>query len=409
MKFCEPFKIISVIAAFMAAGPALPLAAQTVEKTFTLDEAVITGLHNDQEYLALQEQVSFAQQRINEARALVYPKIDFNASASRFNNEQPIVLSPSFNSIYLPPGSRDMYYTTRFSLWQYLYAGGKYTTNLRLAEINLSQAQSQADALRNKIVLEVKKSFYDCLFQHEKINACEKALAEAAAPGEKNNAVRGRAVLFAYHLKKNILEAKHDYEKCRLEFLKTVGSELNAVVDLSEGETWVVGDYDLNKCLARATQYRPELRQTQFEETIDSLRVNLSMMERYPTVTLGANYEWAGDNFPLNNKNWNATINFNVPIFDGWASWARIKQRRNQAREGKIRRAKIEDQIRFDVREAYMDYTFWRDRMTEPLQAPAGQEPEEKLEAAIAALETRRNAIISTATLEWAIGGPFSK
>jgi outer membrane protein TolC len=406
MKSCRRCIIAQGLAALLLAlGTAGPLAGQVVERTFTLDQATAAGLHNNQEYLALQEQIFTAQQRINEARALIYPKIDLNASASRFNNEQPTVLSPSFNSLYLPVGNRDLYYTTRFSLWQYLYAGGRYTTNLQLAEINLSQSQSQADMVRNRIVLDVVAAFYECVYSREKIAVREKALAALA----KNGAGRTRWAAFERKLRNQIVEARHEYEKSRLRFLKAVGSELNAVVDFTAEELPAFEDYDLDKCLARAYQYRPELRKTQFEETIDSLRVNLSQTERYPTVTLGANYEWIGETYPPGNENWNATINLNLPIFDGWASWARIKQRRSQAREGKIRRARIEDQIRFEVREAYMDYVFWKGRLMEPDRLPADDDPEMKLEADLAALEMQQKAVVSMATLEWAVGSPLGK
>ncbi|MHB9156238.1 MAG: TolC family protein [Endomicrobiales bacterium] len=165
------------------------------------------------------------------------------------------------------------------------------------------------------------------------------------------------------------------------------------------------------QCLSGAVQYRPELRQTQFQETIDSLRVNLSLTERYPTVTLGASYEWIGEKVPLDKSNWNATININVPVFDGWASWARIRQRKYQAREGKIRRSRIEDQIRFDVRQAYTDYSFWK-KQIETLVSfppPENREPERRLEAALVRLDTLEEALVSKAALDWAIGKPFFK
>jgi outer membrane protein TolC len=290
-----------------------------------------------------------------------------------------------------------------------LYAGGRYTTTLRLAEINLSRAQSQYDAARNKVTFEIKKSFNACLTACKKTQAYEETLKEVKSLEAKGGAGGARWSAFRVKLELNLLEAKHTYEKCLLRFLETAGIELNTLADV-KGETgFPQGDYDLNKCLAWAFQARPELRQTQFEETIDSLRVNLSLTERYPTVTLGANYEWVGAQFPLaDNKNRNATLNFNVPIFDGWASWSRIKQRRNQAREGKIRRAKIEDQIRFEVREAYMDYNFWRGQVLSLDNLPlADMDPEKRLEYAIARLDAQQKAIESQAALEWAVGQPL--
>lgn len=374
------------------------LFAQDAESVMTLDESINCGLHNNQELLALQEQISLSQQRISEAMAQIYPKIDFNLSTSQFNNDTPIVLSPSFNSVYLPDNKADLFYSTRFSLWQYLYAGGRHTTTVRLAEINLSHAKSQADIVKNKIVRDVKKIFYFCVQSQEIIKVYEAALKDSRDPKE------------AIRLKYELVRIKYEYDKQKLEFLNTTGLELNTFFVIKGELKEPAEQYDLNKCLAWAFQYRPELQQTQFQETIDSLRVHLSLTERYPTITLGANYEWAGDKFPLSQTNWNATINLNVPVFDGWASWSRVKQRKFQAREGKIRRARIEDQIRYEVRDAYMDYDFWRNQMVllnTDISNPANAD--KKIETKIFYLQTILKYLNSCAALDWAIGKPFFK
>ncbi|MBN1824075.1 MAG: TolC family protein [Endomicrobiales bacterium] len=372
-----------------------PLLCQEPERLLTIDEAITTGLNNSQDVLIYKEQIAIAQQRVSESRSIIFPKIDFNLNASQVNNDLPVILSPSFNSTYLPDTKKDIYYTTRLSLWQYLYASGRYTTNLKLAEINLSQAQSQADASKNKVVLDVKKVFYACLILKEKIRAYKDFIKEAS----------GRSSVSSAELE--LAKLKYRYEKEKLEFLRTTGLELNTIVEISGELSAPDEEYDLNKCLAWAFQYRPELRQTQFQETIDSLRVNLSMKERYPTVALGANYEWIGEKLPLDRTSWNATINVNVPIFDGWASWSRIKQRRSQAREGKIRRAKIEDQIRSEVRDAHLDYVFWKEQTGKVNSRALPGDPEKKLETKLLKLDTLYKAIVSEARLDWAIGKLF--
>ncbi|MBN1621523.1 MAG: TolC family protein [Endomicrobiales bacterium] len=374
--------------------------AQSAERVFTLDESISTGLKNNQKMLVLQEQISLAKQRINEARALTYPKIDFNFNISQFNNNMPTVLAPSFYSVYLPGDNKEQYYSTRFSLWQYLYAGGRYTTNLRVAEANLSSAESQYDVIKNEAVRDVKKSFYNFLVLSEKLKVYQDAIK---AVDKKNKSYRSKLEL-------KLLEVKHEYKKAKLDFLDIVGVELNTEIEIY-GELKAPNDeYELSKCLAWAFEYRPELSETQFKEKIDSLRVNLSMTERYPTITLGANYEWVGDQFPLPEKNWSATINLNVPIFDGWASWARIKQRKLKVREGKIYRVEIEDKIRLEVRHAYLDYNYWRERMS-GLESEKSTlvDTEKKLNNRIVWLDTIKDLLFSHAELEKAIGKPLSE
>ena len=387
----------------MLCFPCAAIAGQS-ERVLTLEESITTGLHNSQELLGLKEQVSIAREMVKEAKGQIFPKIDFNLSMSRFDNVYPTVLAPSFNSMYLPAAQMNSFYSTRLSLWQYLYASGRYSTNLRLAETNLSQARAQADATQNMVILDVKNAFYACVITGEKIRAYESAISAMKTSGGN----RWAYALSSMNL--DLLKLKHDYEKQRLKFLRAVGLELNTVVELKGSLTAPTDEYELNKCLAWASTFRPELRQTQFQETIDSLKVNLSLAERYPTITLGANYERLGQDLPLDNTNWNATININLPIFDGWASWSRIRQRKHQAREGKIRRAKYEDDVHNDVMEALMDYNFWKERV-DLMKNDKKQdtEPDKKLESELLMLETLQQALSSQAALEWAIGKAFFK
>ncbi len=138
-------KNINLLLSLLIASFCLPclFADETAERELTLEESITTGVHNSQELLDYQEQISIAQERIKEAGSQIYPKIDFNLSVSKFSNDFPTVLAPSFNSEYLPAQNEDVFYSTRLSLWQYLYASGRYSTNLTLAETNLSQARSQ--------------------------------------------------------------------------------------------------------------------------------------------------------------------------------------------------------------------------------------------------------------------------
>ncbi|MCX5778901.1 MAG: TolC family protein [Elusimicrobia bacterium] len=386
----------------LCAEPAPRVPGDAVERTLTLDDCVEIALHNSQDLLAFAEQIEYAKQRVNEARAQNFPKIDLNLNASKFANETPTILSPSFGSLYLPDAVKDFYYSTRLSLWQYLYASGRYTTNVRLAEINLSQIKTQSDVAHNKVILDVKKAFYACRILQEKIALHRRELSSASA---KKVSFRTAQSYDDALMNVRLQKSEHEYAKSCLQFLDIIGLELDTKIALT-GELILPDDAcDLNKCMAWAFEYRPELRQTQFQETIDSLRVNLSLSERYPTVTLGANYEWFGDNLPLNQKNWNATINVNLPIFDGWASWYRVKQRRNMAREAKIRRANIQDQVRLDVKQAFLDYVFWRNQARDfDNRFSLENASDKKLARALLKLDTLEQVLDSQATLEWATG-----
>ena len=367
-------------------------ALEPVERYLTMDESLTTGINNNQEFLAATEQIPMAQQRVNEAMTLRLPKIDYNFSASEYEGGFPTVLSPSFNSMYLPQGS-GQYYSTRFSLWQYLYAAGKYTTSLRLAQTNLSQARSQADNVKNRIIRDVKKSFFALIAAKNKVALMKRAVSDPAfnkLPNEK--------------LVRLLEEYEYGVSQAKLDLLRVLGLEMDTAFEITGDINVTVTDYELNKCLAWASQYRPELTQTQFQEAIDTLKVNLSMAERYPTITMGANYELIGSQFPLQNNSWNATVNFNLPIFDGWATWYRIKQGRHQSRESKIQRAKIGEDIRYEVRSALLAFNYWKGQISALGNYRAVNDPEKTLENEIKKIDTLNRFAASQVDIDWATG-----
>lgn len=370
------------------------------ERTLTLEDSVATAVRNSQELLSFNERIEYAKQRVNEARAQNFPKIDLNLTAAKFSNDMPTVLSPSFGSVYVPEGAKDIYYSSRFSLWQYLYASGRYTTTVRLAEFNLAQVKSQAEITRNKVILTVKKAFYASRILQKKIAACRE-LADGSHPR------RGGAAAASFDdalASARLEELEHAYQRSLLNLLAALGLELDTRIALTGELLPPDVQYELNKCLAWAYEFRPELRQTQFQETIDGLKVNMTLAERYPTVALGATYEWFGESMSLDRRNWNAAINVNLPIFDGWATWYRIKQQKNTARETQIRRAGIQDQVRLEIRQALMEYEFRRSQLRGFDARFSADAASRKLERTLLKLDTLERLLASHAELEWAMG-----
>ena len=74
---------------------------------------------------------------------------------------------------------------------------------------------------------------------------------------------------------------------------------------------------------------------------------------------LGAAYDWLGDDEENWERDWYVTLDINLPLFEGGAVFSRLKQKKIQARQASIERAKIEDKIKLEVRKAFSEYNFW--------------------------------------------------
>jgi len=399
------------------------------DRVLNIDQSVSLALNNRKEVLLAEKEIKIAQERINEAGSFAYPKIDMTMNYSRVDTDHWMMLPPDFGSLLIPRNTPGDYYITRFSLWQHVYSGGVYNSNLKLAKSNMIRAENQKKTTDNDITLEVKKEFYSLIAADKKLEAYNTAISSMeaamknAVPGNTAEKIQARDILL--EMKDEYLKMKNRHELQKLEFLKTIGLELNTRFEINETFEPVMETYDLYKLLAWSFKYRPEPIQIQVQEEMDALDVKLSMSARSPTVTLGAHYEFPGETLNFDNKYWNATVNMNIPIYDGFASIYRTRQKSMQKDQNKLKRKDMEDSIQLEVRKAYLEYTFWqgelvniKKQLDDSRQLLAVAEGDHYATAAayrsylrnnVNYIEATREQLTSRVVVEHAIGKPLAR
>ena len=338
-------KLIVLLLLFLS----LPLFAQKTERILNIEECVKLALNINQDVLIAKEAVFFAEQRVSEARALYYPTLDLNFNLSRFSNDVSTLINSNYlpATILLPEGNRDYFYSTKIALWQIIYNGGRTVATNRLAKIQYEKAQTNSEIKKNEVTAQVKTQFYKNIALKEKIDIYKKYLEK-----NKNETLQNQLDIL-----------KHQYELETLELLSLIGLELDTVIDI-EGEIKIEKlNLDLQQCILWAYQFRPEIKTTQYQESIDNIGVNLINMEKLPTVMFGASYDWLGDDMDHWERDWYISLNVNVPLFEGGAMFARLKQKKIKARQTTIERAKMEDKIKLEVRKAFSEYNFWYNKL----------------------------------------------
>lgn len=323
--------------------------AITYERVLTEDSSIQTALSINHDILIQAQNVELAKQRIKESKSLYFPNIEFNLNVSKFNNAEPMVimggLTPS--PIFFPAENKNVFFSTRLSVWQHIYAGGRIRTTNKLANINMSKVKNEENLAKIKVINKVKNAFNNCLYYKEKLNLYKADLAKAATSKKTE-------------LNSKIEIAQFNFDKEVLNLLSTIGLELNTIIDVSGNIKPKVKNIDLNQCLLLAYQYKPELQMTQQQESMDGLLVNLHALQRYPTISVGAAQEWLGDKIVGDDNSWYVAINANIPIFDGGGAIARAKQGKITVREATLNRSKTEDVIRLQVNTAFLEYNFWK-------------------------------------------------
>ena len=350
-----------VLATAVFSGAASP------DRVLTLEQSVQTGLQNSQSLLSARDDVRLAQQRIVEARSLYYPTLALNMNASRYRAKDYVALPGEFGSTVLSPSTDpDEFYAGRAQLRQMLYNGGRNRANLQLAEAALAQARIREESIRGQVTVDAVRTFFDVLLAEKRWALADQTRQEVVAMSARARGPDATTLnALASRLRRRQADARRDLEAARLAYLSAVGLELYTTVELTGDLTTTPVQESLAKLLARAQEARLEIRGTEYQREMDRLAVNLTESERNPVVVFGAAYELNNSDFPLDRAFWNATLNVNLPIFDGFASRSRIRQSRLLASQNRIARAEVEDRINREVRETYNDVMFWQSEMGE--------------------------------------------
>ncbi|MDR2399935.1 MAG: TolC family protein [Endomicrobium sp.] len=337
--------------------------AQIFEEVLTETTSIKQALSTNVDILECSQNIEYANQKVKESEALYYPDLEFNINLSHFKNMTPAIISNNISQdpIFLPIAKKDLYYASKISIWQNIYLGGRIKTTNRLTKINKEKTENEKEIVKNRVINDIKLIFNECLYHKELL---EFYLA-------KINAYNLRRIHLSHleirKLKKQYLEEQLFYNKEVLNLLATIGKDLNSIVKISGQMAPKIRYLNLNTCLFLSHQFKPEIKSSQYQESLDSLTLNLLSLQKFPVITVGAAQEWVGEELYIkgNNTNWYLSLNANLPIFDGGSLFARIKQGKIKLRQSTLAKTKAERDIELSVIKTFLEYDFWRSRALE--------------------------------------------
>lgn len=351
-------------------------AAAFAQDTLNLKASLERAYANNPRLLSAQKDLSIAQTQIREAKSLFYPKVNLNLNYIRYRNETlGLVPDESGGTVLEAPlpnsaGVRaeplaDNLYLGRLLFRQTLYSGGKIRNTYKLSQANLRRAESGYETLKHEIEYETAKNYFELLALKKKEAVLSNALVELdkAARQTGNEHESLKVSQMAADVRERLSQLKSDREQTRYRYLQSMGMELFGAADV-DGELDIAGaPEELQQALVLAKQNRTDLKATEIQEEVDQLSVELSRAERYPVFLLGGGYEVRNNEFPVNETNWHAALSMNIPVFDGFSGYARVKESRYRAEQGRLKRVNLEDQVEGDVRSAYSEVTHWKQEM----------------------------------------------
>jgi len=153
-----------------------------------------------------------------------------------------------------------------------------------------------------------------------------------------------------------LIVARNERDRSRLDLLRALGQPLTANVSLADSLTMLdIRDTTIDEASAieAAMHARPDLRAADEQIRAAEQRITSIRAERLPSLSAFGDYGYIGDQKLLGTYDWGVQIS--IPIFDGLHREGRIEEAKAMANEIDVRRRDLRQQAAIEVRGALLD------------------------------------------------------
>ena len=157
-------------------------------------------------------------------------------------------------------------------------------------------------------------------------------------------------------IRAQLIVARNERDRSRLDLLRALGQPLTAKVNLADSlNGLVLRDTTIDEASAidLAMRTRPDLRAADEQIRAVEQQVTAIKAERLPSLSAFGDYGYIGKDRLLGTYDWGVQVS--IPIFDGLHREGRIEEAKAMANEIDVRRRDLRQQAAIEVRGALLD------------------------------------------------------
>jgi len=334
----------------------LAFQAYAEELQMTLDEAIAVGLRDNIDVLLKKEDVIKAKAKISEAKAALLPSL---TAVGTWSNTHGY-----YNKDVSQTG-------VEVTLSQTLYNGGKTINTIKYNHYGVAIAQTLLDKEKLNLIYDIKKAYYTLMLSLEfaelnkDIMENTKAHLESLLERYKSGEASQSDILDVKSSLSSVTEAyeasMNQVEAVRAELNNLLHLEKDVVLKPSGSFACQPLELAYDEAFLKALKSRPEIKQYEIQEKAAVSAVEIAKAGGRPTIT--ASWDYYSNSHLVGatgaTKNWNDRSIFGFvltwPIFDGFATKAKIEQAVADLKQAKILNDKASRDIALDVKKAYLD------------------------------------------------------
>ncbi len=341
------------------------------QKPITLEQAIELSLKNNQDVQATRLQVEQSALALREARAALFPTLDFGTGLDYSNsafldsvNEQ--IIEERGEGSLTNPETSSFTFSTSVSLGYDIYDGGRRGAAIRASQKQLQSNELELESIVEQTRFETSRDYYNLQNSDAQVEieqaAVEDAnqtlkdaqLLEKAGLGTRFDVLRAEVELAQAQQRLSTAQANQNISRRQLAETLNVShdTDLSTADKIEEAGSWSLS---LSESIVQAFKNRAELEQLLLQREIGAEQRKVALSQVRPTLSADASYSINDDfedSFDTSDQ-YSVGLNLNWRLYDGGAARASARQSDKDIEIAEAQFANQRNQIRFAVEQAY--------------------------------------------------------
>ena len=353
----------------------------------TLDDSLQIAKQNNLTVQAAEQRLESAASQINIARAALLPRLVANGNYTYFKDVQKSVISADADFGFPTSGGETNETSTpsadneadlielefgahhnvqgTVSLTQPIFAWGRYYYGYQAAKLQAEAAEKELNAAYQKLRLDVYEAFYRVLIAQEFVNVANQSvelvkkqlkIAETSFnAGATTNFDVLRAKVQLANAESQLIRAKNGVRTAKNAFKTLLNMPLTEQIAVEGAFEAPEVNIQLDELIQIALEKRPEITRSQLNEQAGEKQLRISKTRRLPDLSFFSNYQVShNERLTAMNRIWSLGLQINIPIFDGFAARAGVKQSESVLKQLQLGTNQMRSAVEFEVRNAYL-------------------------------------------------------
>jgi len=320
-----------------------------------LDKCIQLAIENNLGYKISQSKVELKEAKVEEVEGAKKTNVKFQGGYIRMNEapDPEDVMEGDFSYLFSTGQSIPR---ISFSISKVLYNGGKFESLIDQAEADQSIAENELKKKAHEIIYQVTQAYYGVLQAEGLKKVSEQALTQINAHLDRSQALLEEGMIAPIDLiriksqlsslEHNLIKAENGYDLAVYNLNSIMGIELETDIQLQNNLSYQPCDIALDQALNTAEQYRPEIKNIEYQKIMMEEMVDIAKSSKKPQIIMNLESGLSG---------WQIAVIGEVPIFDGGINAAKIKQAEINLSQVSQSEEQIKQMIELEVRSAYLN------------------------------------------------------